>query len=160
LSVGNLTEPPPFNEMFDIICMTEVLETLKDPVRVMRNLRQRLKQGGTFIITVPNLTAFYPFYKLASPRLPRRLNMMLVPWEHPLGSPQPIDTALEYSEIRELIERAGLRIASIRGYEYVPYLLNAVPALKRRHLAIDNFLARNADPRRALRVFIRCDDRQ
>ena len=156
LRTANLAEPLPLDGVFDIICMTEVMETLKDPVSVIRNLKRHLKDNGEFIITVPNLTAFYPLYKLASDRLPHKINMLLVPWEHPLGNPQPIDTALEYREIVGLIRDAGLQITAVRGYEYLPFLLNMLSPLKKRHLSLDDFLAGRAAHRRALRVFFKC----
>lgn len=155
LCVANLAEPLPIEQTFHIICLTEVIETLKDPRSVIHNLKQHLKIDGEFVITVPNLTAFHPFYKLASPYLPHRINLLLVPWEHTFGNPQPIDTAFEYDEIVDLLNASGLQIIALRGYEYLPYLFN-LPIYRRHHLTVDKLLTRKGMHRYALRLFFKC----
>jgi len=44
----------PYDGEFDVILCLDVLEHLRDPWGVVRQIRQRLKPGGTLIVSVPN----------------------------------------------------------------------------------------------------------
>ena len=81
---------------FDALSMTEVLEHLKDPVGALREAARLLRPGGAVVVTVPNMSAFTPFWQLAE-RCPIGLvQQVFLPFEHPLRTVQPIDTAYTY----------------------------------------------------------------
>lgn len=44
---------PPFHEEFDVICLFDVLEHLKDDMKALECLKVMLKPGGFIILTVP-----------------------------------------------------------------------------------------------------------
>lgn len=42
-------------DFFDVVCFGDVLEHLKDPQVVLRNLRRYLRGGGYIVVSVPNI---------------------------------------------------------------------------------------------------------
>lgn len=55
VSVGHIDDFGEYGlRMFDVILMQNVLEHLKDPVRALRMLADRLKPGGVLVVAVPN----------------------------------------------------------------------------------------------------------
>jgi SAM-dependent methyltransferase len=52
---ADLDEPLPFGEAsFDVVVAGELLEHLRDPRRVVADVRRVLRPGGTFVASVPN----------------------------------------------------------------------------------------------------------
>jgi SAM-dependent methyltransferase len=52
---ADLDEPLPFGEAsFDVVVAGELLEHLRDPRRVVGDVRRVLRPGGTFVASVPN----------------------------------------------------------------------------------------------------------
>ena len=52
---ADLDEPLPFDEAgFDVVVAGELLEHLRDPARVVADVRRVLRPGGTFVASVPN----------------------------------------------------------------------------------------------------------
>jgi SAM-dependent methyltransferase len=52
---ADLDEPLPFEgESFDVVVAGELLEHLRDPRRVVADVRRVLRPGGTFVASVPN----------------------------------------------------------------------------------------------------------
>ena len=52
---ADLDEPLPFEEAsFDVVVAGELLEHLRDPHRVVAEVRRVLRPGGTFVASVPN----------------------------------------------------------------------------------------------------------
>jgi len=52
---ADLDEPLPFDEAsFDVVVAGELLEHLRDPHRVVADVRRVLRPGGTFVASVPN----------------------------------------------------------------------------------------------------------
>jgi SAM-dependent methyltransferase len=52
---ADLDEPLPFEEAsFDVVVAGELLEHLRDPRRVVSEVRRVLRPGGTFVASVPN----------------------------------------------------------------------------------------------------------
>jgi SAM-dependent methyltransferase len=52
---ADLDEPLPFDEAsFDVVVAGELLEHLRDPRRVVADVRRVLRPGGTFVASVPN----------------------------------------------------------------------------------------------------------
>lgn len=46
------------SEQYDVIFMLDVLEHLEDPVKILINLKMRLRNGGWVILNVPNRSSF------------------------------------------------------------------------------------------------------
>lgn len=44
---------PPFAEEFDVVCLFDVLEHLRDPLKALKCLKSMLKPNGMIILTVP-----------------------------------------------------------------------------------------------------------
>ena len=58
--VANLDgDLPLLNEAVDVILYADVLEHLKDPLRVLRSINRQLKPGGLTVISVPNVAHLY-----------------------------------------------------------------------------------------------------
>jgi 2-polyprenyl-3-methyl-5-hydroxy-6-metoxy-1,4-benzoquinol methylase len=51
--LGNVYDPP-FNELFDLVVCTEVLEHVKDPQCALAALAARCSPGGRIVVTVPD----------------------------------------------------------------------------------------------------------
>jgi methionine biosynthesis protein MetW len=65
-------EELPLHEHFDVIILSEVLEHLISPMRVIRKLKRYLKKNGYFLLTFPNI-AFYKYrLQLLFGRFPRQ----------------------------------------------------------------------------------------
>ena len=154
-------EVPFSSASFDIIMMTEVLEHMKKPVAVLRELTRLLKPAGRLIITIPNMSAYGPFWRLAE-RIPLKpLQRAFLPWEHPLKTFQPIDTAYEFEEIQQIIQDAGLTAEEVHGREYLPYLTTSIPILRRLYARFaqrpaDDALGRVLPARMGYRLVIQC----
>lgn len=50
---GKLPHEMPFNDKFDLICMLDLLEHIDDELATLRVVRERLKENGLLVITVP-----------------------------------------------------------------------------------------------------------
>jgi ubiquinone/menaquinone biosynthesis C-methylase UbiE len=127
---SNIQENIPFdNNFFDMAFSTEVIEHLKDPQAFLKELRRVTKNDGKIVLTIPNGSAFFPFYYIA-PYVPiRRFKEIFLPYEHPLITDQPIDTCYYYNEILEIIKKSGLSIIKIIGWRYFRYCF-AFPVIR------------------------------
>lgn len=98
---------------FDVIVCGDVLEHLGDPLHVLKNLSQYLSERGFFLISVPNV-AFASI----------RLSLLFGKFDY-----NPKGGILDESHLRfftrksliDLLEKAGLRIIFVRGYNLVRY---------------------------------------
>lgn len=91
-----------FNEsLFDFVFMTEVLEHLLDPWKVLIKVSKILRPNGKLILTVPNRDWFgYEKYKVS-----RKVF-------------QPVDDHFyKIGEIKKLLEQSNFQIEKIRGEE-------------------------------------------
>ena len=146
---------------FDMITLTEVLEHMKEPIGVLRELARLLKPEGRLLITVPNMSAYSPFWRLAE-RLPLGpLQRAFLPWEHPLKTFQPIDTAYEFEEIQRLIQEAGLTVEAISGREFLPYLTTSIPFVRKLYARFaqrpaDDALCHVLPARMGYRLILQC----
>ena len=50
----DLTNPGEFNEAFDLVLNFQVLEHIQDSLPFLKGLRERLRPGGTLMLTTPN----------------------------------------------------------------------------------------------------------
>jgi 2-polyprenyl-3-methyl-5-hydroxy-6-metoxy-1,4-benzoquinol methylase len=98
--VGDL-DALPVEPIFDLILMHHVLEHLPHPMIKLSRCAALLKQGGTLLITVPNLASWQ--FRISQQR-----------WFH-LDVPRHL-THFTPDSLREALTRAGLRIDSIRYF--------------------------------------------
>jgi ubiquinone/menaquinone biosynthesis C-methylase UbiE len=127
---SNIQKRIPFrNNFFDVAFSTEVIEHLKDNQSFLKELRRVTKKDGRIILTIPNGSAFFPFYYIA-PHVPiRRFQEIFLPYEHPLITDQPIDTCYYYNEILDIIKHSGLSIIKVMGWRYFRYFF-ALPVIR------------------------------
>lgn len=57
---------PLAGERFDTIVAADVIEHLVDPGRLLDDLAQRLAPGGRLLVSVPNISHWYPRFKIAA----------------------------------------------------------------------------------------------
>jgi len=160
---------------FDEVTMVEVLEHLKDPVGGLREAARLVRRTGRVLITVPNLSAWNPFWRLAEAVPIDVVQRIFLPSEHPLRTVQPIDTAYSHAELLDLVRRAGLHVHAQHGRAHLPYVLatlqvmaggpastgaSADPstdsALTRWHAALDAWLGHALPPQLAYRLTLDC----
>lgn len=147
------------NETLDIVTITEVIEHLKEPDILLQEVRRVLKSNGIVLITFPNMSAYKPFVFFASKIPMKPIRDVFLPWEHPLKTFQPIDTAYSYEEIIDLINKNRFEIIKIEGAEYIPYITNEIPLWRkiyRKHLQpdVDKIFNKFGLQQKAYRLFI------
>jgi SAM-dependent methyltransferase len=106
--VSNPVETLPLDAQFDLIIMFQVLEHVRDPIRLLNECAKRLSPKGYLLANVPNFSSWQSKFAEATwfhLDVPRHLNHF---------TPQTLDAALE---------RAGLRLAhlSFASLEHDPY---------------------------------------
>ncbi len=120
---GNVQAGLPFSgASFDLIILSEVIEHLRHPDVVMGEVRRVLRTDGRVVVTIPNASAYEPFFAQAQRRDGTGRWQAFLPWEHPRKTRQPIDTVYAFEEIEELFRRSGLRVIRMRGRESFPYI--------------------------------------
>ncbi len=118
----DLSQPWPIEPgSADVVVFTEVLEHLKQPDAVLREAKKALKPGGKLICTLPNATGYWPFILFEKWLVKNHYGKILVPYENPLRSAQPIDSEYHYSDWQNLFERNQLKISRIKGQEALPF---------------------------------------
>ena len=158
---GSALELPFRSSSFQMITLTEVLEHMKDPVQVLREIARTLRQQGRLLLTVPNMSAYSPFWRVAE-RIPLGpLQRAFLPWEHPLKTFQPIDTAYEFEEIQQIIREAGLTVEALWGREFFPYVTASIPMVRRLYARFaqsltDEALGRVLPARMGYRLILQC----
>lgn len=161
LGLASANALPFTDRSFDLATMTEVVEHLKDPIQALREVARTVATGGVLLLTAPNMSAYSPWWRLAE-HLPRGpWQRLFLPWEHPLKTFQPIDTAYLFDEILALVEEAGLRARRIHGREFFPYLTNGVPGMRRvyrqvGHQWLEPWVERLLPNRLAYRLLLEC----
>ena len=162
------------SDSFDAVTMVEVVEHLKDPVGGLREAARLVRRTGRLLITVPNLSSWNPFWRLAEAVPIDVVRRIFLPSEHPLRTLQPIDTAYTYGELLELVRRAGLHVDAQHGRAYFPYMLATLQVmggpgstggsverstestLTRWHAELDRWLGHTLPPRLAYRLTLDC----
>ena len=86
---------PDINESYDLICCCEGIEHVGNPLLLLRAFYQRLKMGGSLIITTPNIwypqsrlqfliRGFFPsFPALVGKQIHFGCHMHITPWSFP-----------------------------------------------------------------------------
>jgi SAM-dependent methyltransferase len=121
---GSIAGALPFeSQCADVVLVTEVLEHLKDPVAVLKNLRTLLKPAGVLVVTFPNALAWLPLAPLAEKIAPYlKPARGFLPHEHPRRTVQPIDTVFSFPEVFDMLGQSRLRVVDSACYEVLPYL--------------------------------------
>jgi SAM-dependent methyltransferase len=57
--------PDEVGSSFDIVIAADLLEHLRDPDRLLRDVRRRLRPGGMLLASVPNFGHWYPRFRVA-----------------------------------------------------------------------------------------------
>lgn len=117
----------------DLVLVTEVIEHLREPERLLAEIRRVLRPDGRLILTTPNSDA-YVLWRIAAPiarRFPRLpVIKQLLPYEHPLRTLQPIDTMLALPEVGMILQHAGFRKEEVHGREALPFIFS-LPGIRR-----------------------------
>jgi len=109
--VEKLSELSYPEKYFDALLFGDVLEHLKDPLRVLRNLKRYLKDDGYIVCSVPNVAHIYI-----------RLKILFGKWDYE-------DTGLldrthlrffTIKSVKKLIEDAGFKIEKIDFSPWIP----------------------------------------
>lgn len=98
-------------EVFDVIVCGDILEHLKDPLSVLKNLTRYLSEEGFFLISVPNV-AFASI----------RLSLLFGRFDYNPDGGLLDETHLRFFTHRSLVnllKKAGLKIVFVRGYNLV-----------------------------------------
>lgn len=102
---GSITAVDLPNDTFDVVVLGDVLEHVEDPVTVLGRVRPLLRQGGTIVVSLPNVAHWSI-----------RWSLLLGRWEYrPAGILD--DTHLRFftwSSGAELLERSGFKIITRR----------------------------------------------
>ena len=158
---GSAAAPPFPPAAFDLITMTEVFEHLKEPAPTLLALRTLLRPGGRLLITTPNMSAYSPFWRLAERLRIPLVSPAFLPWEHPLKTFQPIDTAYEFDEVLDIFRSARLDIARVSAREYFPYATSTIPIVRRLYAKyaqsrVDDVCSRILPVRMGYRLVVEC----
>ncbi|MBU3957247.1 class I SAM-dependent methyltransferase [Patescibacteria group bacterium] len=98
-------------EVFDVIVCGDILEHLKNPLSVLKNLTRYLSEEGFFLISVPNV-AFASI----------RLSLLFGRFDYNPDGGLLDETHLRfftYKSLVNLLRKAGLKIVFVRGYNLV-----------------------------------------
>ncbi len=123
---------PLFRASFDLVILSEVIEHLRHPDLVIGEVRRVLKAEGRVVVTIPNASAYEPFFAQAQRRDGTGRWQAFLPWEHPRKTRQPIDTVYSFEEIQELFRRTGFCVTRMQGRESFPYLWDWMYIERRR----------------------------
>jgi 2-polyprenyl-3-methyl-5-hydroxy-6-metoxy-1,4-benzoquinol methylase len=130
---GNVQAGLPFaGESFDLVILSEVIEHLRRPDVVIGEVKRVLRADGRVVVTMPNGSAYDPFFSRAQRRGGTGRWHAFLPWEHPRKTRQPIDTVYSFEEIQALFRHSGLRVTRMQGRESFPYVWDWMYIEKRR----------------------------
>jgi SAM-dependent methyltransferase len=98
-------DPIPIDSRFDFIVCADVLEHLRDPLRVLRQCRERLAPGGILLASLPNSGNLYVRWNVLLGRFPQhdrglfdRTHLHFYAWNN----------------WKELLEQAGFELEKFR----------------------------------------------
>ena len=104
-------EDPPLKDKFDVIILSEVLEHLVFPDKVLRKIKKYLKEAGYVILTFPNIAFFRYRFQLLKGRFPK---------QHLYEA----DEHLHYWSIpnfRQFLAKCGLEVTDLRAHYVFPF---------------------------------------
>jgi ubiquinone/menaquinone biosynthesis C-methylase UbiE len=123
INQASANDPLPFDDhFFDIITMTDVIEHLKEPDKVLQQMKRILRPDGRAIITYPCGSLYRLFIPFAEKFPKSKVARVFLPPEHPLRTFQPIDTVYFWREMKLLLKKNGFEITSAVGRESFRYL--------------------------------------
>jgi SAM-dependent methyltransferase len=120
---GNVEHLPFADRSFDIICCRSVLEHVKDPELLFREISRCLRPGGTFIFLTPNR---WDYVSLLARMIPNRWHPAIVQWLTGRASEDVFPTyyrANDVTTLRGLTARTGLKLQSISPLRQHPHYL-------------------------------------
>ncbi len=126
---GDAEEMQLEDNTFDRVICTEVIEHVKNPSKVLKEIHRILKQDGIVTMTIPNASAYKIFEKVYKIIPNKRLQAKFIAPEHPERTQQPIDTLFYYKEIKQMFKENNLKIIDMQAKEYWPYLLD-IPVIR------------------------------
>ena len=104
--VGPIETLPEPDEAFDAVTLSQVIEHVTDPERLVRQLVAKLKRGGRLVLTTPNSRA-----------LSRKLTgRRWLHWHLPFHQ-----NHFHAAVLRAMLERAGLRVDRVATFTPVPW---------------------------------------
>lgn len=116
---GNLDGRLPFDDSeFDVVVCVEGLEHIENPANAIREFSRILKQGGTAIVSVPNIMNIeerlkWLFFGYTSHFKPLSKEAIRVHQRHEMGGMDEIAfhiNPIGYAELRYWLEKAGFEI--------------------------------------------------
>jgi ubiquinone/menaquinone biosynthesis C-methylase UbiE len=128
--LGDAIRLPFLPASFDKISMSEIIEHIPEYRKAVRGAAERLKPGGTLVVTVPNRKSLYG--------IARKLSERTRPWEH------PHDMWKTRSEIAESFGKAGLQADKALGCVYLPIVFGRHIPIKIQRVMV--FLGSLAEP--------------
>lgn len=116
----DMQQPLPFEDsQFDAAICLEGVEHLVDPVQLIRELARVVREGGTIVISTPNVMNFYSrlhflftgvFYQFNPAAVPRIIPGAIADRGHIFP--------LSYFQLRYLFEQFGAKVKRIEGDRY------------------------------------------
>jgi len=137
VTLGDLSQLPFRNEVFDFVVSRSVVEHLENPNAVFNELRRTLKRGGRLILTTPNK---YYYSCLVAGLTPFRWKDRYMRWMFGQDGYHHFPVfyrANTRAALRRLASRAGLRITCIRAIRHYPLYLLFSPLLFRLGMLYD-----------------------
>lgn len=129
-------EQSPLSGQYDAALMTTVVDFLAEPRAALEHVRDALRPGGLFLLSIRNVMAYFPWYHLRflSRHMGRwpRLRHWFLHLTTPLGlrrNDQPVERMYRPAEARVLLRMAGFRVEAEYGGQILPMLW--IPGLPR-----------------------------
>lgn len=107
----------PFNNKFDVVIYTDVLEHLYSPERVLENIKHYLNDNGKIFISVPNAGFFLNGLLLSF--FPSKLYFSTAfgPWDHIYH--------FTFYDIKRMSKKLGFKILILEGGKMDNYIFNS-----------------------------------
>jgi SAM-dependent methyltransferase len=127
--IGNIEALPFGSETFDLITANMVVEHLKDPPRVFRELARVLTPSGMVIIHTPNLTGYTTALARLIPKSVVRFSAHLLLGRKQADVYPTFYRANSLGRIKIMAPDAGLDVASFAFVDSSPQLIRIPPAM-------------------------------
>jgi ubiquinone/menaquinone biosynthesis C-methylase UbiE len=114
---GNIEHLPFKDQSFDLITANVVLEHVKEPISVLKEVRRILKPGGNFLFHTPNLVGYTT---TIARLLPDAVKLKIVPYLQARPQADVFPTFYRFNSpatVRALAEEAGFSVTELRAVE-------------------------------------------